>query len=111
MELVLVAADGKTEYVATLPDDPRTWLPAKTSIVEQTVALPTDIQDGSYKLYLALPDACETLAANAMYSVRLANNGVWDEVTGRNSLDVNISVSKTDAMPASTSSVKFVKRQ
>ena len=111
VELVLVSADGKTEYVATLPDDPRTWLPAKTSIVEQTVALPTDIQDGSYKLYLALPDACETLAANAMYSVRLANNGVWDEATGRNSLGVNIAVSKTDAMPASTSSVKFVKRQ
>ena len=110
VELILVSSDGKTEYAATLPVDPRTWLPDKVSTVEQAIALPSDILDGSYKLYLALPDACQSLAFNPMYSVRLANNGVWNETTGRNSLGVDIAVSKTDAMPASTSSVKFVKR-
>lgn len=110
VELVIASADGKTEYVATLPDDPRTWLPGKAVKIEHTVALPDDIADGSYALYLALPDACESIAGNPLYAVRLANTGVWDDTTGRNSLNVSIKVDKHTGMAASKSQIKFAKR-
>lgn len=110
VELVLVSADGKTEYAATLPVDPRTWLPGKAVTISQTVALPSDIADGSYKLYLALPDACASLASNPKYAVRVANKNVWDAEKGRNNLGATIVVSKSSGMAASKSSVKFVKR-
>lgn len=37
-------------------------------------------------LYLNLPDPCENLRNNPKFSIRLANEGVWDENTGYNRL-------------------------
>ena len=110
VELVLVSADGKTEYTAVLPDDPRQWLPGKSVAIERTIALPADIADGSYKLYMALPDASASLANNPNYAVRLANRDVWDEATGRNSLCVDINVNKSLGMSAGKSQLKFIKK-
>ena len=108
--LVIVSADGKTEWTAMLPDDPRQWLPGKAVAIEHDIALPSDITDGSYKLYLALPDASTSLENNSSYAVRLANLGVWDEATGRNNLGVDIIVDKSLGMPASKSQLKFIKK-
>ena len=41
---------------------------------------------GDYKLYLNLPDPYPTLHDDPRYSIRLANDSVWDEATGYNLL-------------------------
>lgn len=110
VQLVLVSADGSSTYVATLPDDPRTWKPNVTSKISADVALPADIQPGSYRLYLNLPDPEPSLAGNPAYSVRLANANVWDATTGYNDLGVTVNVSSDNSMAKSNSSIKFVKK-
>lgn len=110
VQLILISADGATTYVASLPDDPRTWKPNVTSKIEATVALPDDIAAGAYKLYLNLPDPEESLSSNPLYSVRLANANIWDSTLGYNDLGVTVNVSSGSTMPKSTSSIKFVRK-
>ena len=45
---------------------------------------------GQYQLLLELPDPL--LANRPEYSIRLANEGTWDAVTGLNNLNATITV-------------------
>lgn len=56
-----------------------------------TVTVPT-LAAGTYALSLVMPDAAPVLQFDARYSIRLANNGLWDVATGRNRLNANVTV-------------------
>ena len=84
-ELVLADASGKVMQTWPLGSDPRYWMPDQVTTVEKTVTLPSGIS-GSMSLYLNLPDPCETLHDNPMFSIRLANEDTWNEETGYNLL-------------------------
>lgn len=81
-ELILVDAKGKkTVYEQDV--DPRYWFAGDVITLDTMLKLPSDAT-GTYTVYLNLPDPKETLYDNPMYSIRLANDGVWDEETGYN---------------------------
>ena len=82
----LILTDNSGSVLATWPieSDPRYWMPG-TTVVDQTVNLPSGIS-GEVTLWLNLPDPCTTLRDNPRFSIRLANNGTWDENTGYNKL-------------------------
>lgn len=84
-ELVLCSKDGKMVKTFKLESDPRYWMPSATTVIDQTITLPEGLS-GEYTLSLNLPDPCETLHDNPMFSIRLANEDVWDESTGFNKL-------------------------
>lgn len=84
-ELVLCDASGKVLQTWPLNSDPRYWMPAEETVISQTITLPDGIS-GALTLYLNLPDPCETLHNNPLFSIRLANEGVWDEASGYNKL-------------------------
>lgn len=84
-ELVLTAKDGAPVKSFKLESDPRFWMPGTTTVVDQTITLPEGLS-GEYTLSLNLPDPCETLRSNPMFSIRLANKDIWDENTGYNKL-------------------------
>ena len=110
LQMVLVSADGRKSYVATLPEDPRAWKPSKSITFEESIALPVDIAEGMYQLYLYLPDAESTLAGNPLYAVRLANKGIWDSATGYNDLKATINVTSSYHLNKSTSNIKFIEK-
>jgi hypothetical protein len=84
-ELVLTDAAGKVIGTWPLESDPRYWMPGQTTVVDQTVSLPSGIS-GACTLNLHMPDPCSTLRGNPKFSIRIANNGIWDENTGYNKL-------------------------
>ena len=84
-EWVLADASGKVVKTWAVDSDPRYWMPAQTTVITQTLTLPTGIS-GNMTLYLNLPDPCENLRNNSMFSIRLANDDVWEESTGYNRL-------------------------
>ena len=84
-ELVLTDASGKVLQTWPLDSDPRYWMPAQQTVINQTLTLP-DGASGALTLYLNLPDPCETLRGNPLFSIRLANEGTWKEDTGYNQL-------------------------
>lgn len=107
VELILRSKDGKTTYVASLPDDPRKWQPYKVETINAKVALPTDLAVGDYKLYLYLPDPVSTIHDRPEYAIRLGNKDCWEAATGYNDLGIDIQVSASSDLPASQSSIRF----
>ena len=84
-EFVLTDKGGKVLETYPLNSDPRYWMAGESVTVDQTLTLPSGIS-GEVTLWLNLPDPCENLRNNPLYSIRLANKDVWDEETGYNKL-------------------------
>ena len=75
-----------------LTSDPRRWVPQTDTQINESLTLPADIPAGTYELYLHLPDASPTIAADPRYAVRFANEGTWEETTGMNKLLTSVTV-------------------
>ena len=85
LELVFVStSDASKKFVFPQTEDPRFWLPGEHKFT-LSCTLDPDMK-GEYKLCLNLPDGYDSLHDNPLYSIRLANDNVWDEATGYNCL-------------------------
>ncbi|RYY34711.1 MAG: DUF4832 domain-containing protein, partial [Sphingobacteriaceae bacterium] len=74
-----------------LATDVRKWYSGAVK-VEEAVKIPSDFPAGEYELLLSLPDEYASIAARPEYSIRLANDGVWEAETGYNKLNHTIKV-------------------
>lgn len=90
--LVLKNSTDGTFHPIRLAADPRFWLPGETLWMRESITVPSGLQTGSYSLHLWLPDAAERLRARSEYSIRLANEGVWDSESGMNTLGHTIRI-------------------
>ena len=88
----LVLKNEQTSYPILLRADPRWWVPGQLLAISELVTIPADIPAGTYNLYLYLPDASPSIAADPRYAVRFANVGTWDASTGMNDLLCSVSV-------------------
>lgn len=96
----IVLKNGNKTYPIRLASDPRTWLPngVVTTINEQ-LTVPTNVPDGTYQLYLYLPDAYASIASDPRYAVRFANTNVWEAATGMNKLNASVTVTGGGVTP------------
>ena len=76
---------GEGELKVQLTIDPRTWEPGIATFTAK-LHIPSNISDGEYQLALWLSDGYESLQGNPLYSIRFANDNVFDETTGYNIL-------------------------
>jgi len=74
-----------------LAADVRKWFSGSNKI-EESIRIPADLSAGEYEMLLNLPDEYASLAGKPEYSIRLANNDVWEESTGYNKLNHTIKV-------------------
>ena len=92
----IVLKNSNKTYKIKLQADPRRWLPnGAWSAIREQITLPSDMSEGTYSLYLWLPDKYESIADDSRYAVRFANVGTWDSATGYNNLNATISISKS----------------
>lgn len=89
----IVLKRGGDTYSIQLATDPRRWLPngVVTAINEQ-ITIPAGVPKGTYNLYLHMPDIYPSLAGDSRYSIRFANEGVWQKATGMNRLMATITI-------------------
>ncbi len=84
LELVFVNKSNPNEkYVYPQTEDPRFWMAGETHKFTLACTLDAKMQ-GDYNLYLNLPDGYQSLHDNPLFSIRLANEDIWDETTGYN---------------------------
>ena len=84
VELVFVNANDPSEkHVFKQDVDPRFWLPEEEHKFTLSCTL-NNFQEGQYKVYLNLPDPYESLHNDPRYSIRLANENMWEAKTGYN---------------------------
>lgn len=86
VELVMVNKSNPEEkYVYPQQIDPRFWEAGDTITTTLHARLDAEMS-GDYKVHLNMPDAYEVLHDNPAFSIRLANEDMWDESTGYNYL-------------------------
>lgn len=71
---------------APLDVDPRSWRAGEEAIVAVDLRVPADLPAGDYRLSLWLPDAEESLRDRRDFAIRFANDEVWDDDRGTNTL-------------------------
>ena len=84
-ELVLIDGKGKKTVYEFNDVDPRYWFAGRTMNIDKVVKIPSDAS-GKCTLYLNLPDPKPTLHDNPRFSIRLANEGVWNDTYGYNKI-------------------------
>ena len=85
VELVLVDGNGNKTVYAQDDVDPRYWFAGEKQVLDKTIKLPAEAT-GKCTLYLNLPDPKPAIHDNPLFSIRLANDEVWDETTGYNKI-------------------------
>lgn len=83
VEFVLVDGNGNRTVYEMDDVDPRYWFAGETVTIDKTIRLPEDAA-GDCRLYLNLPDPKPTLRGNPLFSIRLANEKIWNEDKGYN---------------------------
>jgi len=96
LRLILKNVESGLETIIVLDktrNDIRTWQPGTININEN-IKLPDDLAVGDYSLFFHITDIANNgvISARPEYSIHLANNFIWNEITGYNSLDHTISV-------------------
>lgn len=91
---LVLKSNQNSEFSIQLKADPRWWLPnGRVSWISEQVTIPADLPEGTYHLYLYMPDKYEAIRDDARYAVRLANKNIWDENTGYNDLGAEVVIS------------------
>lgn len=82
-ELIIENSEGAVQVVA-LDLDPAQWKSTETTAYSIDAAIPADMAAGEYKAYLRFGNAGYESAAQGAYSIRFANDGIWNDTYGAN---------------------------
>ena len=89
--LVLRNKADRTEQKIALNMDARKLFTGAHTITEN-IKLPAGVTKGIYQLFLAMPDYYTSIANRPEYAIRLANEGLWESLTGYNNLNAVLDV-------------------
>ena len=95
VEVILRNTISGGVYTALLPHDLRTWGPDSIVTLSDTLCIPAGMPLGTYDLLLHLADPSVSIHDRPEYSIRMANIGAWEAVTGYNSLNHQIEINAT----------------
>ena len=80
---------------APLQVDPRLWSGGTSNAVHALLSVPADTAEGTYTVGIKMPDYEASLANDVRYSIRFANENVWDGATGINVLKTDLAITST----------------
>ena len=86
VEVIFRSKENEEEYKLELEEDPRFWFPNEVVEINTTFGLPVNMPVGEYDVFLHLPDPEPTLYGRKVFSMRFANDDVWDNDKGYNKL-------------------------
>lgn len=91
-EIILRHGETGERYRLPIKEDPKFWMPNQTKEINIVGGIPTDITPGKYQVLLNLPDPTPNLDDRPEYSIRIANQNVWEPGSGYNSLLSSLTV-------------------
>jgi hypothetical protein len=92
LEIILRNILTNQRYRLITEIDPRFWTAGDTSYVSITAGIPAIMPEGDYTSYIFLADPEYRIHDNPDYAIRLANNNLWEDSTGYNSLNHQIKI-------------------
>ena len=97
-EIILKNKKDGHEYYLKYQKDIRFWPIGDTIHLHIQAGLPVNFEYGDYDFFLNLPDGNAKLNGRPEYSIRMANIGIWDSITGYNSLGHILNVDSTNTI-------------
>jgi hypothetical protein len=105
----IVLTNGSVRHTVALSGhDARRWAAGEHVTLRAKLRVPADLAAGQYTVALRLPDASGSIANDARYAIRFANDGTWDESTGDNVLTRSLVVDAAAPGPRDTTATTFV---
>lgn len=98
---------GSVSLSAPLSVDVRRWEAGTNPQIVTRLRIPADVPDGTYALSLWMPDAYPSLRQRPEYSIRLANEGVWDAADGTNLVSDQIRIDSSAGGPTDSQASLF----
>lgn len=99
VQLVLRNKNTKQEFYLNYNQDIRLANLNDTIALSFTSGLPQGIPAGTYYVFLDMPDPEVRLYDNPLFSIRMANNNIWESTTGYNKLNDSIVVNNSTNVP------------
>jgi hypothetical protein len=90
LEIILRNKTNNQKYNLLTEEDPRLWLSGDTINISITGGIPSTMSEGEYNAFLFLADPEPRLHDKSDYAIRFANEGLWEDSTGFNSLNHSI---------------------
>jgi len=114
-DIEFILDNGTKKYITSINNtnssdtnlDPRRWLPEKSIVIDKYYRIPYNATETTYRVILNFPDPSQNLHNNPYYSIRLANNNVWESTTGYNILKTNFQITSS-AQGSYTTNTNFV---
>ncbi len=97
---LIFRSKNSTTHTVVLTDDPRFWLAGEAHTISGEITIPDNIPVGEFELLLNLPDPEPQLHDRYEYSIRLANEDIWEPETGYNKLNHKVIVKPKAILPA-----------
>jgi len=94
LEIILRDSVTNYKYRIISSEDPRLWMSGDTAVVDISAGIPVNMPEGRYYAYLFLADPAPGIHDRPEYSIRLANQDIWEDSTGYNYLKHKITVSQ-----------------
>lgn len=107
VEVVLMNNETHSEEIAALEEEPRFWGAGQTTKVYTLLSIPNNLPEGKYTLGIRMPDPAPSIHDDPRYSVRFANENVWDASTGTNILTRDLLISNSAPGPKDTNFLEF----
>ena len=99
----VVLKNGTKTYKTKVNDDIRRWTKDKGIMTKDLYfTVPSDIAAGNWNVYVNFPDFADSLKDRPDYSIRLANNDVWEASTGYNLVKSGLVVENSGTANTST---------
>jgi hypothetical protein len=92
LEIILRNNISNQKYRLITDVDPRFWMAGDTMFVSVVGGIPANMIEGDYSTFIFLADPEYRLHDNPSYAIRLANNNLWEDSTGYNSLNHQIKI-------------------
>ncbi|MFP3155292.1 DUF4832 domain-containing protein [Lachnospiraceae bacterium ZAX-1] len=85
--LKLVLSKGSQKIQTAIDDDARWWDDEAGMLIKRyKFSIPKTMQPGKWDVFLSLSSTFDSLSDNPLYSIRFANEGVWDAQNGLNKI-------------------------
>ena len=92
LEIILRNSTSGQRYRLVTEADPRFWIAGDTMFVNIAGGIPANMIEGNYDAFLFLADPEYRLHDRPDYAIRLANDNLWEDSTGNNSLNHQIKI-------------------
>jgi hypothetical protein len=111
-DIEMIITNGNQTYKAKINEDLRTWF-RENGVMKKDwyFKLPSNLNAGLWDIYLNMPDCGEELRNRPEYSIRIANQSIWNNVNGYNLLKAGVKIEKSKSSYSSENFVQISKQE